>query len=499
MTQKVDTAGPAESFRLREILEQSPVGVSIIKRDRFERLFINSRMIELLGIAGREHTPGIDTFVREADYHWVMEQLAAGAVVDAAEFERRRVDDGRIWWSSMHARPTVFEGREAGIIWLYDISTIKRLEQKFRLLATTQSDWIWELDKNLRVIAFSDNFYEQTGFTPSQIEGLGMEEWGRMSRATPESYARFLHCVTTRQPVRDLVFEREDSHGRKWVRLNATPVWEGETFMGYLGSTTDITELRQAQNRLVETERAAALGGLVAGVAHEINTPLGVNVTAVSVLERDVSILRKAYADGTMTRESLERFLNSCGEATKILGENLRRAAGLVRNFKQVAVDQTSDQPRMVNLRDYVEQVIKTLSPRISKSRHKVVVAGDADIEIESFPGAIAQIVTNLIENALIHGFRDRNAPGTIEIRIDRSGGTIHLSCRDDGVGMTPEIANRAFEPFFTTSRGQGGSGLGLSIVRNLVAQRLGGTIDCRTAPGRGTTIEIAIPETLST
>ena len=482
-----------DSAKLREILEQSPAGVSIITRDRFDRLFINSRMIELLGIEGREDTPGIETFVHAEDYNQVMRLLAEGVVINDAEYERRRVDDGRIWWSLMHARPTEFEGRQAGIVWLYDISKRKVAETKLQQLTSIQSDWLWEIDQNLDIVSFSENFYAMSGYAPSQIEGVGMKEWGRMSNASPATYDKFLETLEARQPVRNIEFERLDDSGSKWVRINAAPIRDGDAFKGYYGSTTDITELRKTQERLTETERAAALGGMVAGVAHEINTPLGVSVTALSIMAKDGEETNQAFENGKLAKSDLVNFFKGFQENIGILDGNLQRAANLVRNFKQVAVDQTSDQPRRINLYDYVEQIIASLSPRFKSTSHQIMHEGERNAETDTYPGAIAQIITNLLENSLNHAYEDNDA-GILKIAIEKTAHEIRLIYSDDGKGMAPDVVKRIFEPFFTTARGQGGSGLGMHIVHNLVVQRLMGTIDCHSQPGKGMTVEITFP-----
>ena len=145
-----------EESSLLELLAQSPHGVSIISRDRFERLFINARMIELLGIKGREETPGIDTFENPDEYEKIMSRLHEGRTIDGSEHARRRIDTGELWWSLVHGRPTNFEGRDAGILWVTDITARKLSESKFERLTSAQSDWLWEIDENLDIVTFSE-------------------------------------------------------------------------------------------------------------------------------------------------------------------------------------------------------------------------------------------------------------------------------------------------------------------------------------------------------
>lgn len=480
----------SEDTPLESVLKESPAGVSIISRHRFERLFVNDRMLEMLGIVGREDTPGIDTFVHKSDYDWVMEQLADNAVVDSIEFERRRVDNGHIWWSSMHARPTVFDGKEAAIIWLFDITKLKLLEQNFRELVYTQADWTWEMDAQYNFTSLSEDFFRTTVYTRSEIIGRNVADWVSERGAT--NFDQFLELLYKRERVRNFEFERKDKSGSQWIRVNATPIWTGGEFTGYRGASTDITELRNAQQQLVAAERLAGLGELVAGVAHEINTPIGVGITASTLLSGVIEKIRKPEA--RVDEAYLEKQLQIIADSAEILTKNLLRAGDLIRNFKQVAVDQASDARREFNVYAYLADVIHSLSPKLSKSRHKVNLTGDEDIVVNSYPGALAQVLSNLLENSLVHGFPDDRA-GEIDIHINRTSKTnIHILYKDNGVGLDEQVKEKIFQPFFTTRRNTGGSGLGMFIVYQLVTEKLGGRIKIDNADPNGFFAEISIP-----
>jgi PAS domain S-box-containing protein len=482
-----------DDVSLVQVLEQSPAGVSIITRHRFERLFINPRMIELLGIQGLENTPGIKTFVKETDYHWIMEKMGEGATVDGVEFERRKADTGVIWWSQLYARPTIFGGREAGIIWLFDVTKLKSMESRYRRLAVTQSDWFWETDADLKFVEISDNFFASTGLSRDSLIGVALEDWGRRMGAGPAFHDGMIAGMRARRTLRNLIVDRFIAGERRWIRVSAAPIFEAGVFRGYHGATTDITELHRAQQRLVETERAASLGGLVAGVAHEINTPLGVGITALSVAQSAADDLKASLVEGTLTRQDFDDFIQTLDDGFAMMRSNLNRAAELVRNFKQVAVDQSSDQIREINLLGYIREVIVSLSPQINRTRVTVAVGGDEDVVIRTYAGSVAQIVTNLIDNALSHAFPEQKQ-GRITIEATRNKDQVTLIFNDDGVGMPSEVLSRIFEPFFTTRRGQGGSGLGMSIVNNLVAHRLAGTVQCTSEIGQGTMVRIEFP-----
>jgi signal transduction histidine kinase len=237
----------------------------------------------------------------------------------------------------------------------------------------------------------------------------------------------------------------------------------------------------------------AALGSLVAGIAHEINTPLGIGVTAASHIELAVRALNERFARGELTRQDMEGFLGNATEACEMVLANLQRAADLIRSFKQVAVDQSSGARRRFSLKPYLEEVLRSLGPQLRRTRHEVLLDCPANLEIDSYPGAYSQLVTNLVLNSLSHGF-DGIEQGRIEIEVQREGQSLRLRYRDNGRGIAPEHLPKIFDPFFTTKRGLGGSGLGLHVVYNLVTQTLGGTIECRSTPGEGVSFEVDLP-----
>lgn len=245
---------------------------------------------------------------------------------------------------------------------------------------------------------------------------------------------------------------------------------------------------------LVENEKLASLGSLVAGVAHEINTPLGVTLVAASQLDEATNGISAALEGGRLQRSDLTGYLEMAREISKLLLGNTSRAAELVQSFKQVAVDQTSDERRSFALVAYVNDVIVSLRPQIRRSQVTVSVEGPEDLIVDGHPGVFAQIVTNFITNALTHAFEGKPA-GSIRLRIARRPRDLVLiSFADDGRGISSEHVEHIFEPFFTTRRGRGGSGLGLNIVYNLVRRVLGGRVWVETAIGAGTTFHVEFP-----
>jgi signal transduction histidine kinase len=261
--------------------------------------------------------------------------------------------------------------------------------------------------------------------------------------------------------------------------------------------TRELTEalesLQATQTQLVEAEKMAALGGLVAGIAHEINTPISVGVTAASYLDEQTTTIRDNYKAGTMKRTNFEGYLDIASQSSNMILTNLNRAVELIQSFKKIAVDQSSEDRRAFAVEPYIKEVLLSLKPKLKLTKHTINVIGDGNLTIDSYPGDFAQIVTNLVMNSLVHGY-EPDDQGHLIFDIKQSND--HLVCEysDDGVGIPPENLGRIFEPFFSTRWGQGGSGLGLHIIYNLVTQRLRGTIRCQSKLGSGTKFIIEIP-----
>ena len=254
-----------------------------------------------------------------------------------------------------------------------------------------------------------------------------------------------------------------------------------------------LNNLKATQTQLVEAEKMASLGGLVAGIAHEINTPLGIALTAASYLENQTRAFTSEIEEGKLKRSTLNTYVKIAGESSQMVVNNVQRAAELVQSFKQVAVDQSSEIQRTFKIKDYIEGILLSLKPKLKKTNHKIVIECQDDLELTSYPGAFSQVVTNLVINTLFHAYGPEET-GILTFSIWYANGYIHFIYSDDGIGMDAEVSKKAFEPFFTTKRNQGGSGLGLHIVYNLVTQRLKGTIKLESTPKKGTRFYIDFP-----
>ena len=255
--------------------------------------------------------------------------------------------------------------------------------------------------------------------------------------------------------------------------------------------------LRSAQRQLVEAEKMAALGSLVAGISHEVNTPLGISITAVTTMAAATEELKEQYALGPFRRSAFDGYLRIVTESNELIVGNLQRVDELMQSFKHVAVDQITSDRRTFYLRQYLEEVVRSLEPKLRAGRHTIHIAVDEDLRLVSYPGAFAQIITNLVINSLVHGYLGRQE-GKLYIGAQRQGDRLHLQYRDDGMGIAAEHLGRIYEPFFTTARDRGGTGLGLHIVYNLVTQRLKGFIRHESTPAQGVTFFLDLPLVLS-
>jgi signal transduction histidine kinase len=258
-------------------------------------------------------------------------------------------------------------------------------------------------------------------------------------------------------------------------------------------------KLELAMNQLVQTEKLASLGSLVAGVAHELNTPLGNSLTTASAMKAKIDDFSQQCDAGGLRKQALVDFVADCREAAGLIVRNSLRAANLIGNFKQVAVDQTSIQRRSFDLRQALDEVLSTLLPQLKHTQHRLEVLVQPGIILDSYPGPVGQIISNLVTNSLLHGF-EGIASGTIRIQAEIvADNQVVLYYTDDGVGMSEAVAKHVFDPFFTTKLGYGGSGLGLYIVYNLATAVLGGTISLASVPGQGVRFELLLPRVAPT
>lgn len=442
------------------------------------------------------------------------------------EFEYQvQARDGSILWLSDSASAV---RNDAGEVTRYegvvrDITDQKRAEDAIaegrRLLQQvidTVPAVINVKDRNLRYVLMNRYMAGIFGIEPH--EALGRTTGDLMSRygaaKTDEHDKRVL------SGVRELGFyeeEYKDSAGnmRQWL-VNKLPLLDadgeienivtvaldiGERKRGEqeMRKAKDAAEaalrnLRETQNSLIEAEKLAALGRLVAGIAHEVNNPVGISLTVASALERKTAVFAGEVERGNLRRSSLNDYLDTSKDAAAQLVANLNRAAELITSFKQVAADRNYSDQRVFDLGDLTEQVVMSLRPGIRKHNLTLNVECQPGLSMNSYPGPYGQVLTNLFLNAVAHAFPDGKA-GTIDIQVRASGkDNVEIIFSDNGVGMSMDVRRRAFDPFFTTRRDQGGTGLGLHIVYSIVTTRLGGRLDLDSEPGGGTRIQMILP-----
>jgi PAS domain S-box-containing protein len=371
-------------------------------------------------------------------------------------------------------------------------------------------------DKNLRYVLM--NRYMAGIFDVEPSEAIGRTTTELMSRygaaKTDENDQRVLK---TRQGLGFYEEEYMDSSGhmRHWL-VNKMPLLDGDGEIERIVTVAlDIGErkrgeqemrkardaaesalrnLRETQASLIEAEKLAALGRLVAGVAHEVNNPVGISLTVASALERKTAIFTDEVARGEIRRSSLTDFLKTSRDASGQLVANLNRAAELIQSFKQVAADRNYSDQRIFDLADLTEQVVMSLRPGLRKHNLTLNVACQPNLMMNSYPGPYGQVLTNLFLNSVAHAFPDGRA-GVVDIEVRESGkDNVEIIFSDNGCGMSLDVRRRAFDPFFTTRRDQGGTGLGLHIVYSIVTNRLGGRLDLDSEPGGGTRIQIILP-----
>jgi PAS domain S-box-containing protein len=442
------------------------------------------------------------------------------------EFEYQvRARDGTVLWLSDSA--TVVRD-EAGEVIRYegtvrDITDQKRAEdaiaegrRMLQQVIDTVPAVINVKDKQLRYVLMNRYMAGIFGIEPA--DAIGRTTTDLMSRygakKTDENDRRVLEAG------RGLGFYEEeylDSSGnlRQWL-VNKLPLLDadgeienivtvaldiGERKRGELemrkakdAAEAALRNLRETQNSLIEAEKLAALGRLVAGVAHEVNNPVGISLTVASSLERKTALFAAEVARGDLRRSSLSEFLETSRDASSQLVANLNRAAELITSFKQVAADRNYSDQRTFDLGDLTEQVVMSLRPGLRKHNLTLNVDCQPNLTMNSYPGPYGQVLTNLFLNAVAHAFPD-GKQGAVDIQVRESGkDNVEIIFSDNGCGMSLDVRRRAFDPFFTTRRDKGGTGLGLHIVYSIVTNRLGGRLDLDSEPGGGTRIQIILP-----
>ena len=475
----------------------------------------------------------------------VLAKVRKGAVVEALE-TIRKTKTGELINVSLTASPIKDEaGRVIGASQIIrDITKRKRAEKALQESERRLSTLMGNLpgiayrclnDRFWTMKFMSEGCLQLTGYHPSDFIDNRQHSYNDLIHPEDKGrvWERVQEGIATRKPFKARYRIHTAAGKEKWVNEQGVGVFEDNGALVALeGFITDVTDLiraeeglrrlneeleqrvadrtlelrqanraleaslvslRQAQTHLVESEKMAALGGLVAGVAHEINTPVGIGVTAASFLEMQTKALAALLAGDRLKKSDLEKYIQRATDTADSILNNLNRAADLIKSFKQVAVDQTAEERRRFLLREYIDNILMSLRPSYKRTRHTIQVVCSRELALFSYPGAFSQIISNLIMNSMIHGFEGIEA-GRIELQVSVADGKLLFRYSDNGKGMPPEVVKKIFEPFFTTKRLPEGTGLGMHIVYNLVTQMLGGKITCTSTEGEGTVFTIIIP-----
>jgi len=363
----------------------------------------------------------------------------------------------------------------------------------FAIISKTTKPLI-DLKNALKLVADSENE------TP-QIEINSNDEIGDLSRSFNEMS---INIIDARMAIQHLNEDLEDKVELRTKELNLKnnelvesleiiQATEEELVASNQNLSNTLSELQEVQELLVESGKMALLGELVAGVAHEINTPIGVSLTVSSFIEREVNRLVDKVNENSLTKNEFLESLGRLEESSSSIVRNLLRAGELITSFKQVAVDQASHSVRKFNFHDYIDETLRNLHSKFKHRKIDIVNNCPDDLTLISYPGAYAQVFTNLIMNSLIHGF-DEEDTGLITIDVKKVDKSLIILFHDNGKGIPEEYIRKVFNPFFTTKRGDGGTGLGLNITYNIAINILKGNITCESNMNEGTTFTLTVP-----
>ena len=408
-------------------------------------------------------------------------------------------------------------------------ATIRQTRQQLDLLLDTAPDAMLSVAPDGRIVRANQMAEQFFGYRDDQLLGMAVEQLIPLDYREAHQAQRSQYFQQINRPRQRSVNERTAltalkrdgsqalveislSHsgeaGARLATVTLRDVTEREQTRQALVAAKQQAELalaqqQQMQNELVQIEKLAALGGLVAGVAHEVNTPIGVMLSAATHLDAETQKTLRAYQSGELSEEGLSDYFATAAQATQLMTLNSQRAADLIQSFKQVAVDQTGGERRTFGVASYIDEVLLSLRPHLKKSAVQIHIDCPPSLRLDSLPGAFSQVLTNLIMNALTHAFAPEEA-GQINITVKEEGSEggdgdqICLTFSDNGRGIAPELHARVFEPFFTTNRAKGGSGLGLHIVHSIVTQSLKGTLAFDSQVGEGTIFVLHLPRSLS-
>ena len=531
------------------LFDHSPDAIMVRDADSGQIVQINSRFCQLFGYQASEVATlrPIDLSADEPGYG----ATEAHAWIEKARQEgpqffewRSRRKNGSLFWSEISMTRFEMAQGQRTVSSVRDITDRKQAE----VMAKEFEHSLQQVYQNLPVAVFAINaqhvitFWNPhmtrlTGVHAKDVVGTtdtwrGIYPSARpclvdvlVSGAKPEELNHFYPGKLRKSPIIPGAIEGEDyfsameGGGGMWVRYCAAPLRDAQgKITGAIETLIDVTrlkrtqttleelnrdlearvqarnaELKQAMGQLVQSEKLAALGSLVAGVAHELNTPIGNVMAVASTFKEEVADFSQKLLSGTARRSDVDKAATRMQEASVLIERNATKAAKLINDFKEVAVDQSSTRRRHFALLDVVNEVLTTTRPLFKQATHRVELAIPADLALDSYPGPLEQVLTNFLANSLNHGFEGL-ANGHISISATQEGHEVLLEYADNGCGIAPGNLQHIFEPFYTTKLGRGGSGLGLYIVYNLVTNVLGGSITAHSTLGAGARFVLRLP-----
>jgi signal transduction histidine kinase len=400
-------------------------------------------------------------------------------------------------------------------------NNIRYEQERFSDFANVASDWLWETDADDVLIYASVEMRESLGideFARVHFRDLPVLRNAKTLLANIEKKKSFSFC-------QEMVVINGTSH---YLLFQAIANYRQGEFISYRGTTIDITvlqqaqveleelnntlerkvtertedlqtsmlQLKQTQQQLIESEKLAALGGLVSGVAHEVNTPLGISVTAASIIQESIDDLYRQFESESLTTTQFKELMARLNDSNAMLVNNLSRAAQLIKDFKQTAVDQVSESRIQFGVYQVLSSLLASLHPETRKIPVEPQLTGDSELVMNSLPGVLTQIISNLVLNSVNHAFTTQQSP-EINISFEQDGEEVVFQYRDNGTGIDKSLHQKIFEPFFTSKRGKGGSGLGLYLVFNLIQPKLKGSLQVESELGQGVHLTFRLPSQL--
>lgn len=512
---------------LQLIYDTAPIGLACLSPD-CRYLQINQRLTDICGISVEDH---LGRSVRdcvpalaEAVEGIVRSIMDTGEPVTGIEVAGQRADqtDERSWITYWHPLRAPTGEIVAVNVAAEEITERKRAqaalqasERQFHTLADSIPQLVWMADAGGEIYWFNNHWHAYSGLPVGET---GSRDWQAIlaPASLQEARDRWVQVLNKGSVLEmELSLRGKDGEYRPFL-TRVVPLRDAATTIyGWIGTHIDISgrkrreqevrdakdaaeaalkTLRETQTSLIEAEKLAALGRLVAGVAHEINNPVGICLTVASTLENKSALFAAEVARGDLKRSSLNDFIEASRDGSAQLVANLNRVAGLIQSFKQVAADRISSDRRAFDLGELTEQILTSLRPSLRKHNIALNVECPPNLLINSYPGPYGQVLTSLFLNSVAHAFQGRE-DGNIDIKVRASGeDNVEILFFDDGCGMDPDIRRQAFDPFYTTRRNLGSVGLGLHIVHNIVTNRLGGRLSLDSSSGAGTKFQIILP-----